>query len=257
MTPKALGGIAGDHPPASSPMSTSKFQRPSTPAPPWCIRSRTSSGATGTASAGSVRPPVVDGPAGPRGQHGGDRRGDEAALARCVSAHQRRRPASTRCAQRRAGRGRRRGQHVGDRGELVAGPVARRRGRSPAASMACHPAASTMSGRRPRTSLSSAAGLRSRVGEQARVVVGDQFVHGLQRARLVGADEARRAALDPARDIAAAHRLAGLRIDDPAAVVGHHRGGRRRTAGRESACRGSRLTSAPGRRPSGASRRCR
>ncbi len=32
-------------------------------------------------AAGPVRPSVVDGPAGARGQHGGDRRGDEAALA--------------------------------------------------------------------------------------------------------------------------------------------------------------------------------
>ncbi len=94
-----------------------------------------------------------------------------------------------------------------------------------ALSMACHPAASTTSGHRLRTSLSSAAGLPAGFGQQAGVVVVDQVLHGLQRARLVGADEAGRSALDPARDVAAAHRRAGLRVDDPAAVVRHHRCG--------------------------------
>ena len=57
------------------------------------------------------------------------------------------------------------------------------------------------------------------------VVVGDQVVHGLRRTRLVGADEAGRATLDPACDIAAAHRRTRCRVDDTAAVVRHHRGG--------------------------------
>ena len=89
--------------------------------------------------------------------------------------------------------------------------------------------------------------LGGRVGEQAVVVVGDQVLHGLRGTRLVGADEAGRAAFDPARDVAAAHRLARFWVDDPAAVVGHHRGGFVERQLGESACRGSQSTSAPDR----------
>ena len=92
------------------------------------------------------------------------------------------------------------------------------------------------------------------VGQQAVVVVGDQIVHRLRRARLVGADEARRAALDPARHIAAAHRR--TRRGRP---PGRRRWApprrRRRTAARESACRGSRSRSAPDPPRAGAPRR--
>ena len=131
------------------------------------------------------------------------------------------------------------------------------RGRSPppraisAPSMALHPAASTTAGWRSRTSLSSADCLRRRIGQPAVVVVGDQVVHGLRRARLVGADEAGRSAFDPAGDVDAP----GAIRRHAATVVGHDSGRLRRTADRESACRGSRSRSAPARLDSRAPRR--
>ena len=77
-----------------------------------------------------------------------------------------------------------------------------------AASMACQPAASTTSGRRARTNLSSAAGRSPGSASMTGVVVGDQLLNGLRGARLVGADEPRRAALDPAGHIRAPQRYA-------------------------------------------------
>ena len=61
---------------------------------------------------------------------------------------------------------------------------------------------------------------RDGVGEQAGVEVVDQPRHGLHGTGFVGADETRRAALDPARDVRTGDGLAGGGVDHPAVPVG-------------------------------------
>ena len=117
-----------------------------------------------------------------------------------------------------AGRGRRGGQHVGDRGELVAGPLV-------AATRDLSGIDGLPAGSVDHIGLTTAHELVQRrrlaggVGKQAGVVVGDQEVHRLRGARLVGPDESRRPALDPAGDVTT------RRANDAAAVIGHHGGG--------------------------------
>ena len=114
-------------------------------------------------------------------------------------------------AQRRRRRGGRDVKHLGDRGELVARPIA--------AFAARHlggvdgPPAGGIDdvGLALPDQLVQRRRLADRVAQRAGVVIVDQSLNRLQRTRFVGADEPGRPALDPARDVGAVDRLVRIR----------------------------------------------
>ncbi len=162
MTPKALGGISGDHPSRRHRRRHRSSSRPSTRAPPSSCRVED--------QFWGDRYGVLQDPFGHQWSMGQPvrevsideiARGDEAALAPAVAqrpSRQRRSPAKHSLPEGRRRRGRGGGQHVGDRGELVTRPVLATAGdlgivdRLPAGRV-------DHVGLRLRTSLSSAAGL--------------------------------------------------------------------------------------------------